>query len=129
MGKPNQASDESTLTLLDRYPATPEGHMKFLEWVRDEVKFATDAKRNQYARNYSYQTICQMVSGIKWDEAKIRLSMLDGVSSIASAAVSEVLQWNLSVETLEQIDEMLRPRMGKAASKFSIRFAGRCRCH
>jgi hypothetical protein len=57
------------VTLLDRFPATSAGHVAFLEFVRDEVRYAADAKRQQLAKGYSNDTLASMVRGIKWQEA------------------------------------------------------------
>ncbi|NQT40174.1 MAG: hypothetical protein HQ581_21965, partial [Planctomycetes bacterium] len=53
----NGSTAEQPWTLLDRFPATPDGHIAFLEFVRDEVHNAADAKRQRLAREYTNATI------------------------------------------------------------------------
>jgi hypothetical protein len=118
------------LTLLDRFPALPVGHVEFLEFVRDEVHHAVEAKRSQLDRGYSNATLESMVRGVKWYEASQRLENLskdfqrlraslpqeslervDARSELPAAIdqLATVLQWPLSVGVLEQIDELLQP--------------------
>lgn len=99
----------AVFSLLDRYPATPDGHLRFLEWVRDEVHNAADAKRNQNAKGYSNATIESMVRGIKWPEANARVAALSTLPSNAVGHVATVLRRELNAGTIEQIDELLTP--------------------
>jgi len=99
----------SALSLLDRFPTTPAGHVAFLEFVRDEVHYAADAKRKQFARDYSNATIKNMVSGIKWAEAGQRVSLLSDLPTDAVEQVARVLRRELTPGTVEQIDELLTP--------------------
>ena len=78
-------------SLLDRYPATPAGHIGFLEFVRDEVDYAADAKRQQLARGYPNATIESMVRGIKWAEAGERIAALPDVPADAVEQVARVM--------------------------------------
>ena len=59
------AEEKVPLTLLDRFPATPAGHVGFLESVRDDVHFAAEAKRQQLERGYLNDTLASMIRGIK----------------------------------------------------------------
>lgn len=99
--------DEVAFSLLDRFPATQAGHLAFLEWVRDEVRYAANAKRNQLEREYSNETIAKMVRGIKWAEAKARLAALRDVPELVRSNTFEVLSRELTAGTVEQIEPML----------------------
>ena len=96
-------------SLLDRFPATPAGHVAFLEMVRDEIHYAAEAKRQQFARGYSFETLASMVRGIKWVEAGQRLSVLSNLAADATNQVASVLQRELTPGTVERIDELLTP--------------------
>ncbi|MDA1326297.1 MAG: hypothetical protein O3C34_16325 [Proteobacteria bacterium] len=100
---------EPVLSLLDRYPATPAGHVAFLEMVRDEIQYAADAKRQQFAKGYSFETLARMVCGIKWVEAGQRLSVLFHLAPDAANQAASVLQTELKVGTVERIDELFTP--------------------
>ncbi|MFQ5732840.1 MAG: hypothetical protein ACE5KM_12910 [Planctomycetaceae bacterium] len=97
-----------SLTLLARFPTTETGHLEFLEFVRDEVHGAAEAKRQQIAQKYSNDVLASMVKGIKWWEARERVKLLFSIS-IAGEAVARVLRLELTVGTVEQIDELLTP--------------------
>lgn len=97
------------LSLLDRFPATPVGHVGFLEFVRDEVHNAAEVKRQQIVRRYSGDTLASMVSGIKWAEAGQRTSMLSELPADAVEQVACVLRRELAVGTVEQTDDLLKP--------------------
>jgi hypothetical protein len=98
--------DEVAFSLLDRFPETRAGHLAFLEWVRDEVRYAAEAKRKQLERGYSNQTINLMVHGIKWAEAKVRLAALRDVPVLVRSNTSEVLSRELTADTVEQIEPL-----------------------
>jgi hypothetical protein len=100
---------QTGFTLLDRYPATPAGHVAFLEFVRDEVHYTADAKRSQLERGYSNATIESMVRGIKWAEALTRVAALSTLREGVRANVSDILHRELTAGTVEQIDILLTP--------------------
>ncbi|HEX4143767.1 MAG TPA: hypothetical protein VHY91_09560 [Pirellulales bacterium] len=95
------------LTSLSDFPATPAGHLDFLERVRDEVHFAAEAKRQQFAKEYPNATLAKMVSGIKWAEAAIRLAELSALPAPVVEGVARILRRELKVGTIDQIDELL----------------------
>jgi len=101
--------DAPAFTLLDRFPATATGHVAFLEFVRDEVHYAADAKRQQLQRGYPNATIESMVRGIKWGEAGQRVSALSDLPTEIVEHVARVLRRELTPGTVEQIDELLTP--------------------
>ncbi len=104
--------DEPTapaLSLLDRFPATPAGHVAFLEWVRDEVHYAAEARRGQLERGYPNATIESMVRGIKWPEARARLAALSNLREGVKANAGDILRRELTAGTVEQIDVLLTP--------------------
>lgn len=103
------ADANQSFTALDRFPATPAGHVRFLEFVRDEVHNAAEAKRQQIARGYSNATLTSMVRGIKWTEARERIAGLTGLPFGVRANVIDVVQRELTVGTVEQIDSFLAP--------------------
>jgi hypothetical protein len=94
---------------LDRFPSTPNGHISFLEFVRDEVDYAAQAKRQQIELGYSNDTLASMVRGIKWAEAKTRIADLATLPKIAVAQVAKVLKRTLTVGTVDHIDSLLIP--------------------
>lgn len=104
----NTENQSQALTLLDRFPATPAGHIAFLEFVRDEVHNAADAKR-QLARGYPNATIESMVGSVKWAEAGERIAALPDVPADTVEQVARVLRRELTVGTVEQIDDLLGP--------------------
>ena len=99
----------SAFSMLDRYPTTPAGHVAFIELVRDEVHFAAEAKRQQLARSYSNATLALIVQGIKWVEARKRIVALPNLPAGAVEQVASVLRRDLTVGTVEQIDDLLTP--------------------
>lgn len=82
-------------------------HLAFLETVRDEVHYSAEAKRNQLAEKYSNATIESMVRGIKWAEAAERVSALTDLPAEVVQKVTRVLRRELTLGTLERIDELL----------------------
>jgi hypothetical protein len=108
-GDNSSSTAAHVLSLLDRYPATPAGHVAFLEFVRDEVHYAADAKRSQFERGYSNATIESMIRGIKWAEAMARVVTLTTLPEGVRANVSEILHRELTAGTVEQIDSLLTP--------------------
>lgn len=101
-----EKSELQHLTCLDRYSDTPEGHIAFLEFVCDEVRDAVAAKRGG---GYGNATLASMVGGIHWREAHLRLVSLSGLPPDAVERVASVLRRQLTVGTVERIDELLRP--------------------
>jgi hypothetical protein len=101
-----------SLGRLNEFPPTLAGHLSFIEEVRDEVHRAAEAKRNQMQERYSNDTLAGMVSGIKWQEAKLRLEALGKLSRIPTeivAGVDAILARELTVGTIVQIDSLLSP--------------------
>lgn len=103
----------SPYSLLDRFPATPAGHVAFLEWVLGEVHGAAEAKHGQFQRGYSNATIESMIGGIMWAEAGRRVSSLSDLSADAVEQVARVLRRELTSGTVGQIDELLTPAVRK----------------
>jgi hypothetical protein len=99
----------SAFSMLDRYPATPAGHIAFIEWVRDEVHLAADSKRNQAAKGYSNDTLARTVGAIKWPESQHRSAALRNVFPAAVDQIVQVLGQELNIGTVERLDELLRP--------------------
>jgi hypothetical protein len=81
----------------------------FLEAVRDDIHYAAQAKRQQLVLGYSNDTLVSMVRGIKWAEAAQSVSMLSGLPANTVEQVICVLRRELTVGTIEQIDELLTP--------------------
>ncbi len=100
-------------SLLDRFPATPAGHVAFLEFVRDEVHQAAEAKRRQLEQGYPNATIESMVRGIKWAEAGARLAALSTLPEMVRKNVGDTLHRQLTVGTVEQIDNLLIPAISE----------------
>lgn len=117
------AERESTplaYSLLDRFPATPAGHIAFLEFVRDEVHYATEAKRLRSEREYSNATLESMVRGIKWAEARQRLVALTDLPERTRVDLDVVLQSELRVEALEYLDAELPWRISCARNAYVV---------
>lgn len=98
-----------SFTLLDRFPATPEGHLEFLQFVGNELCLAADAKRQQVARGYSNDTLASMVRGIKWSEARARAKALTTAYPEPASRLADVLALDLSVATVAELDEQYGP--------------------
>ncbi len=90
-------------------PETPALQVAFLESLRDELHYTAEAKRHQFERGYSNETLASMVSGIRWAEAGQRISLLSELSGDTVEQVARVLRRELTVGTVEQIDELLGP--------------------
>jgi hypothetical protein len=95
--------------MQDAYPNTIDGHISFLEEVRDEVHNAAEAKRHMLEHGYSNDTIKQMISGIKWSEAHDRVLQLSNLPLTAIELVVQVVKRKLSIGTIEQVDELIIP--------------------
>jgi|GEM_PF-2051458 len=94
---------------LDRFPATPAGHVAFIEFVRDEVRLAVESKQQQLERGYSNETLEKTIRGILWTEAAFRAAQLSELLPSATAQVAAVLRRELTLGTVEQVDARLRP--------------------
>ena len=93
-------------------PPTIGDHVRFLENVRDEVRYAAEAKRNQFAHEYANDTLARLVSGIKWSEANDRIALLTDLPAEVVNQVAGILRRELIVGTVERIDELLAPAVG-----------------
>lgn len=100
---------DSALSLLHRFPNTTEGHVSFLEFVRDEVRYHANAKRHQLKLGYVNDTIESMVRGVKWEDALARLERLPDLPDNVVAELQSVLKRVLKPGTVEAIDKRLRP--------------------
>lgn len=96
-------------TLLDRYPADPAGHLKFLEFVRQEIRYAADAQRHQLLKGYDNSTIARMLDGIQWAEALRRLLALPDLPETVRTECERVLRRELTPATIERIDGLIGP--------------------
>lgn len=96
-------------TLLDRYPADPAGHLKFLEFVRQEIRYAADAQRHQLLKGYDNSTIARMLDGIQWAEALRRLLALPDLPETVRTECERVLRRDLTPATIERIDTLFGP--------------------
>jgi hypothetical protein len=105
-------------SLLDRYPVTPIGHIEFLEFVRDEVNYAADAKRQQLERQYEKATIESMVRGVYWAEASRRFAALSDLPEMIRSDIHAILRRQLTAGTVEQIDELLTPAIRRVRDWF-----------
>ncbi|MEK6263010.1 MAG: hypothetical protein AABP62_30895 [Planctomycetota bacterium] len=90
-------------------PPTPAEHVAFLEFVRDEIHYAAEAKRQQLPLGYSNETIENMVRGIEWAEASQRILALSGFRIDVLEQVASVLRRELTIGTVEQIDGLFTP--------------------
>ena len=100
-------SAKQSLSLLDRYPATTAGHVAFLEWVSIEVREQANALREN---RYTHESITRQIkNGVKWAEARQRITLLQSLPAETVKQVASVLRRELSLGTVEQIDELLRP--------------------
>jgi hypothetical protein len=98
-------------TLLDRFPATPAGHVAFMEMVRDEIHYAAEAKRNQFSEKYSNDTVASIVRGRDslMAEATQRIATLSELPPETVEQVVRILRRDLTPGTVERIDELLTP--------------------
>lgn len=106
---PGVIEPKQEFTSIDRFPVTASGHIVFLESVRDEVHGAAEVKRLQIAKEYPNATIEHMVDGVgcRKEEARARLAELSDITEVARAGVSDVLNREWTIGTVEQIDEDL----------------------
>lgn len=112
-----------TFTLLDRFPETAAGHVKFLEDVRDVLHFAAEAKRNQIQERYSNEVIENTVRGVRWAEAGQRVLLIPGLSPNVVEEVASVLRRELTRHTMEQLDELFTSAMRKLRDAWEDRDA------
>lgn len=113
-----RAEKKPKLSLLERYPASDNGHVRFIEFVRDEVSGAAAAKRRRSGDEYSVSTLERMVRGILWLEARDRAQALSESGITAAGKVLDVLVRELSVGTVERIDELLKPAVRRLRNEF-----------
>lgn len=107
---PDGSPDESAFTDLDRFPATLEGHVDFLDSVCDQFRSVVEAKQAQAKRGDSGVTIETLIRGIKWDEARARLRALRYASDVPNGVrsdIDELRRLELSADTIGQIDTQL----------------------
>ncbi len=97
------------MTDLEHFPATTSGHLNFIESVRDALHHAAEAKRNQFAKSYSNATVECTIRAVKWNEARSRIAVLSGLPHEALEPVARVLDRELTLATVEQLDELLTP--------------------
>lgn len=112
------------VTMLDQFPTTSLGNLKFLERLRDEVNGAAEAKRHRTTMVYSNATLNSMISGIKWTEARLRTTQLSEFPSETVEELTGVLWRELDLGTIEQLDELLTPvvrKLRNAMEKPAIR--------
>ncbi len=115
-------SDAQTgFSLLDRFTDSTEGHVEFLEFVRDEVRYAAEAKRHQFQERYTDETLSKMIDGIRWSESLRRAEEISDLPSEEIDAVKRVLKRKLTVGTVEQIDELLTPVVKSLRDAFEDR--------
>jgi len=100
---------QQPFTLLNQYPATPAGHIAFLDFVAQEVYLAAVTQQNQLTCGYSDALIESRVQSIKWLEARGRLSALTDLPDAVRAHAAEILQRDLNVGTVQQIHQLITP--------------------
>ena len=81
-------------------PPTIGDHVRFLENVHNEVRYAAEAKRNQFAHEYANDTLARLVSGIKWSEANDRIALLTDLPAEVVNQVAGILRRELIVGTV-----------------------------
>ena len=106
------ANSDWFFTSLNAYAANTRGNLGFLEMVRDEVCDAAKSKRQRIDRQYTNATLLQMVEGIKWSEARLRITLLGDLPADLVDQASKVLRRELTVGTVEQICELFTPVVG-----------------
>lgn len=100
---------QTPANLTERFPRDTSGNLRLLEFVRDEIHYAAEAKRQQLARGYSNDTLERMVRGVYWTEAKVRLEFLIELPLDLRNQVDRILSRELALGTIEQIDNLLSP--------------------
>jgi len=106
------ANSDWFFTSLDAYAANTRGNLGFLEMVRDEVCDAAESKRQRIDRQYTNATLLQIVEGIKWSEARLRITLLGDLPADLVDQASKVLRRELTVGTVEHICELFTPVVG-----------------
>lgn len=94
---------------MDQFPTDTAGNLRLLEFARDEIHYAAEAKRQQLAQGYSNDTLEQMIRGVHWTEAKQRLELLAELPLELRNQVNRILSQELAIGTIEQIDSLLSP--------------------
>ncbi|MBC7853630.1 MAG: hypothetical protein IAF94_09355 [Pirellulaceae bacterium] len=117
LGRTQHDQTRQPFTLMDRFPATPAGHVGFLEFVRSEVRNAAEANL-RVGRDYPEGTIVSMISGIKWIEASARLAAITNLPEGVKANANEVLRRELTAGTVEQINVLLTPAVSGLRDAF-----------
>ncbi|MDZ4818452.1 MAG: hypothetical protein SGJ20_05705 [Planctomycetota bacterium] len=102
-------SSTPKLSRLREFPNTPGGHVGFLESTRDLVYKATAMKLGQVALRIPDDVVKEAVTTIPWKEAYARASCLADLPEKVRNRVTDVLAWDLTVGTVDQISELLRP--------------------
>lgn len=110
---------------VSEYPLTTKGHVGFLDFVRREVTYNVNLLRLQAEREYSNETLTRSIQGIQWHEARKRAAALAGPLGSAVDEVLRVLHLELSLDTVEWIDEMLVPAVGAVRTAFQDLLAGK----
>lgn len=100
---------QTPANLPERFPRDTSGNLRLLEFVRDEIHYAAEAKRQQLARGYSNDTLERMIRGVYWTEAKVRLELLTELPLDLRNQVDRILSRELAIGTIEQIDNLLSP--------------------
>lgn len=99
--------DDADFTLVDRYPNTVEGHLRFIEFVYLEIREQADALRVAKYPNSSIER--QLRNGVKWSEAKRRALELRELPKELARDFASILNRDLDIGTVEQIEQLLRP--------------------
>ncbi len=94
-------------TDTDNCPLTTEGHIHFLELVRDEVQEAAEYKRRRVDLQYDNDTINCIVQSVRWDEASVRFQLIadPDLPLDVLADIRSLLNWPMSRGTIEQLEE------------------------
>lgn len=101
-----QRESERTTRKVPDYPLSP---MAFLESIRDQIHNLAESKRLMVDKGYSDSTLSGTLSGIHWTEATQRLKELSDLPAETVQNVARILRRELTVGTVEHIDELLTP--------------------
>ncbi|MCO6044141.1 hypothetical protein NG895_09495 [Aeoliella sp. ICT_H6.2] len=97
------------LTKTEKHPNSPSGNLSFIEWVGSEIRDQAEA-----VGNYSRESITHHLPSIRREEAVYRLVRLSQSLGLPSSLVSDVdaaLRRELTVDTVQQVHELLAPAL------------------
>jgi predicted ATPase len=90
----------------------PAAQIRFLERVGQDVHYAAEVKRNQVANGYANDTVASALPNDVWTQAQSCIARLQHDMPVdATREVAGILRRELTIDTVEHIDDLLRPAL------------------